>query len=220
MGALGAGIVVPGAALYSIGTTEAFVAVPERPSPALGRHNIPCYPHVVPGRFVALAGSQSGGRVLAWYRQAMAAPGEGATEPIPFDRLLAALADAPPSWPILLPHFAGSGSVLNDHASLGALFGLQFDTSRQDILLAVLEGITFEQALSLEALSAAAGPTAELRAIGGGTRSAFWLQMKADMLGRPITRVSVADAPCLGAAILGRRAIEPNPPSRMSQRPW
>ena len=98
--------------------------------------------------------------------------------------------------------------MLNDHASLGALFGLQFDTGRDDILLAVLEGITFEQALSLEALSAAAGPIDELRAIGGGSRSAFWLQMKADILGRPITRVSVADAPCLGAAILGEWATE------------
>ena len=206
--ALGAGIVAPGAALYSIGTTEALVAVPAGPSPELGLHNIPCYAHIVPGRYVALAGNQSGGRVLAWYREAMASPGDGTTDAISLDRLLASLREVAPDWPILLPHFAGSGSVLNDHTSLGALFGMQFDTGRDDILLAFLEGITFEQALSLETLSAAAGPIDELRAIGGGSRSAFWLQMKADILGRPITRVSVADAPCLGTAILGKWAME------------
>ena len=209
MGALGAGIVAPGAALYSIGTTEALVAVPAGPSPELGQHNIPCYRACRTG---SLCGS--GGQPERRPRPCLVSRGNGVAwrrcdrrhflRPPP--RL--ALEDAPPAWPILLPHFAGSGSVLNDHASLGALFGLQFDTGRDDILLAVLEGITFEQALSLEALSAAAGPIDELRAIGGGTRSAFWLQMKADILGRPITRVSVADAPCLGAAILGKWAIE------------
>jgi xylulokinase len=111
-------------------------------------------------------------------------------------------------WPILLPHFAGSGSVLNDDDSLGAFFGLRFETGRRDMLLAALEGITFEQALSLEALAAAVGAIDEIRAIGGGSRSALWLQMKADILGRPVTRVGVADAPCLGAAILGRWATE------------
>jgi xylulokinase len=211
MGALGAGIVAPGTALYAIGTTEALVAVAEGPLPALGHHNIPCYPHVLPGRHVALAGSQSGGRVLAWYREAIA-PGEGATEAASFDNLLDSLSDVPPSWPILLPHFAGSGSVLNDHMSLAALFGMQFETSRNDILLAMLEGITFEQAIGLGALSDAAGPINELRAIGGGSRSAVWLQMKADILGRSITRVALADAPCLGAAILGRWAIERRSP--------
>ncbi|MDQ0396507.1 FGGY-family carbohydrate kinase [Labrys monachus] len=211
MGALGAGIVEPGTALYAIGTTEALVVALEKPAPGLGARNIPCYAHVMPGRYVGLAGNQSGARVLAWYREAMAlaGPEDGARA---FEELLAALEDRPPAWPLLLPHFAGSGSVLNDNDSLGALFGLRFETSRQDILLALLEGITFEQALSLEALSEAAGPVAALRAIGGGTRSALWLQMKADILDRPVTCASVQDAPCLGGAILGRAAVEPGTP--------
>ena len=124
------------------------------------------------------------------------------------DRLLSRFEDAPSSWPVFLPHLAGSGSVLNDPESLGAFFGLRFETRQRDLVSAVLEGITFEQSLSLEALSAAIGPVAELRATGGGTRSARWLQMKADILDRPVTRVSVRDAPCIGAAILGRCAVE------------
>ncbi|MBV9222237.1 MAG: hypothetical protein JOY94_22680, partial [Methylobacteriaceae bacterium] len=68
MGALGAGVIAPGAGLYAIGTTESLVAITATRSEDLGRHNIACYPHAVAGRFVALAGSQSGGRVLAWWR--------------------------------------------------------------------------------------------------------------------------------------------------------
>lgn len=209
MGALGAGVVEPGMAMYSIGTTEALVVAVRQPVPAFGPGNIPCSAHVVPGAYAALAGNQSGGRALAWYREAMGIEAEGGAQPIGLGAAMAALSDEPPTWPLLLPHFLGSGSVLNDPASLAALIGLRFDTSRADLLHAVLEGISFEQALSLEALQAA-GPIDSVRAVGGGTRSPFWLQMKADILDRPVTRILVKDAPCLASAILGRASVEPD----------
>lgn len=204
MGALGAGIVAPGMASYALGTTEALVVALGQRSHALGRHNIPCYPHVLPGHYVGLAGSESGGRVLAWYRDILAAGGATAT----LDELLSRLPDPLPAWPIFLPHLAGSGSVLNDPASLGAFHGLRFGTSADDLLLAMLEGITFEQALNLEALTQASGPVDIVRAMGGGTRSGLWLQMKADILNRPVMKLRVTDAPCLGAAILGRAVLD------------
>lgn len=203
MSALGTAIGKPGTALYAIGTTESIVVVLDGRPPGLGAHNIPCYPHVVAGTFVGLAGSQSGARVLSWYHEAASAPDDRST----IEARLAGLTDTVPRWPLLLPHLAGSGSVLNDHQSLGALFGLNFEVTRDDLLLAVLEGITFEQALSLEALSQAAGEIESLSAVGGGTRSSLWLQMKADILGKPVTRLAIADAPCLGGAILGCAAI-------------
>ena len=43
---------------------------------------------------------------------------------------------------------------------------------------------------------------AELVAVGGGARSAAWLQLKADILGRPIRTLRCAEAACLGAAVL------------------
>jgi xylulokinase len=208
MGALGAGIVEPGTAMYSIGTTEAIAVVLDKRSSALGQHNIPCYPHVAPNLSIGLVGNQSGGRVLAWYREVMTIESQGRTDAVSLEHLMSLLRDGPPDWPLLLPHFAGSGSSINDHESLGALFGLRFETKRNDILLAVLEGITFEQALSLNALSDAAVPVNALRAVGGGARSALWLQMKADILNRPITQLATQDAPCLGAAILGQWAID------------
>ena len=106
MGALGAGVVEPGTAMYSLGTTEALVVAPRKPSPALGAHNIPCYAHVMPDRYVGLAGNQSGGRVLAWYREARACRTKRDSASVPLDRLLAGLPDEAPAWPILAAAFS------------------------------------------------------------------------------------------------------------------
>ena len=103
---------------------------------------------------------------------------------------------------MILPHFAGSGSLQNDPNSRGAILGFTFDTRRQDLVKALLEGITFEQALSIQQLRTAGIEVEELRAIGGGARSAKWLQMKADIVGTPISAIGVNDAASLGAALL------------------
>jgi xylulokinase len=202
VGALGGGVEEPGEALYAVGTTEAVVAVVDGFRDDLPRRGIPCYPHVVPGRWVALAGSQSGGRVLGWYGATMGLAEAGGVE-----ALLALAEDDLPHGPLLLPHFAGTGSVLADEAASAALLGLRFETTRGDVVRALLEGITYEQAIAVEAMEAAGVPLRRLRASGGGARSALWLQMKADILGRPVARAGVADAPCFGAARLAGRGI-------------
>ncbi len=121
--------------------------------------------------------------------------------------MLAETEDCIPTGPLLLPHFAGTGSVLGDENACGALLGLRFETRRGDILRSLLEGITYEQAIGLDTLDAAAVAVCRLRAIGGGARSALWLQIKADILGRTVERALVDDASCLGAAMLAGQAI-------------
>jgi xylulokinase len=51
-------------------------------------------------------------------------------------------------------------------------------------------------------MEAAGIQVGELRATGGGARSAAWLQLKADITGRAVTRVAVSEAGCLAAACL------------------
>ncbi|MCP4384013.1 MAG: hypothetical protein GY798_21830 [Hyphomicrobiales bacterium] len=203
MGALGAGVAAPGEALYAIGTTEALAAVAAAPSAALGNRNIACYPHVVPGQSIALAGSQTGGRALAWLAELLNPPGIDISAAIA--EMIATAGDCMPSLdsPIFLAHLAGSGTVLNDPASTGAFSGLSFGTDRGQVVRAVLEGISFEQAIALEAMAEGGILVGRLRAAGGGTRSPGWLAMKADILNRQIAVVQDRDAPCLGAAILG-----------------
>jgi xylulokinase len=205
MAALGAGITEPGACLYSIGTTESIVAVVDAPNATLGRQNIACYPHVAPGRSIALAGSQSGGRVLRWYRDVLTRRENGGE--ISVEALLSGLADEAPSGPIFLAHLVGSGSVVNDPESLGAFYGLSLETTSADLLRSVLEGITLEQAWCVGVLENAGLTIGSFRAVGGGAGSSAWLQMKADILGAPIGHFATRDASCLGAAILGLCAV-------------
>ena len=155
--------------------------------------NIPNYPHVAPGRFVALAGSQNGGRVLEWY-QCLVGAGH-------IDDLLSELVDMP-AMPILVPHLAGSGSALQDDAAMGVIAGLTFDVTRPEITRAVLEGITFDQRIALDNLQQNGFAIDALTAVGGGTRSGQWLQIKSDILGIPIRTLKHGAAACAGAAML------------------
>ena len=72
-----------------------------------------------------------------------------------------------------------------------------------DFALAVMEGVALSARMLLGALDTAAGemvPT--LFHAGGGARSDFWAQIRADCLGRPLHRVMEPDVGCLGAAIM------------------
>ncbi len=203
-GALGAGVLGSGKAMYAIGTTESVVAMVQEPTPLLQRDNVPCYPHVVPGTFAALTGNQTGGRLLRWYRDELGTEVQlqAQREQRNVYDVIVDQAGEAPSGLMILPHFAGSGSVQNDPESKGAILGLTFDTRREDLVKAILEGITYEQALSIQQLQSAGIEVNELRAVGGGARSDKWLQMKADIIGTPLAAIEVSDAAGLGAALL------------------
>jgi sugar (pentulose or hexulose) kinase len=117
------------------------------------------------------------------------------------DEGLAACGDDP-SPVLAVPHLSGATNPWPDgDRSSGALLGLTLATSRLDVARAVLEGIAFDLALTLERLRAAGAPARLIRAGGGGTRSAWWMQLKADLTGVPVEVVDHPEAGALGAAI-------------------
>ena len=205
-GALGAGLTAPHLAEVSTGTAEV-VEIAMR-SPALNdvlrQGNISVYAHVVPGLYLAMVLNHSGGLVLRWYRdtfcqaevQQAQALGRSAYD------LLLEDASPEPSSIIVLPHLSGSGTPWFDTASKGAILGLTFGATRRDIAKAILEGLTFELHINLDLLKQGGVVIKELRAIGGGARSDLWMQLKADILGIPVTAPAVTEAACLGAALL------------------
>jgi xylulokinase len=205
-GALGVGLVRPGLAMVSTGTAE--VVEVALGSPALNetlyRGNISVYAHTAPGLYLAMTLNHSGGLLLRWFRdtlgqeerrQAQAMGGDA------YDLLLQG-APAGPTALLVLPHFAGSGTPTFDTASKGAILGLTFATTKGDLALAVLEGLTYELKVNLDLLQEGGVIIEELRAIGGGARSARWLQLKADISGIPVVAPRVAEAACWGAAVL------------------
>ena len=92
-----------------------------------------------------------------------------------------------------------------DVAARGAFLGLTTATDPGALFRAVLEGLAMEARLSVDAVSAlpGVGPPEEIRVIGGGTRNALLLRIKAAVYGRELTVIDAPEATALGAALLG-----------------
>lgn len=90
-----------------------------------------------------------------------------------------------------------------DARSLGALVGLSNTVTSGDILRAIIEGINYQLLDVIATVEAGLGrPFERLIVAGGGTRNTFWMQNKADVLGRPVEASELEEATPLGAAIL------------------
>jgi xylulokinase len=199
---LGAGVTEPGQAMVGSGSWEALtVLTAGAPQDAalLRASGIALGPFVVPGRLAALATQAGGGSLVAWLRDLLA-PG------FSIARFLR-LASDQVSELLVLPHIEGSYSPWMDPGSRSAIAGLALDTTRGRLVRAVLEGITFELRLNLERLEAAGIAVAELRCTGGGGKSRAWVQLKADVLERPMVLVDVAENGAFGAALLAGAGI-------------
>jgi xylulokinase len=203
-GARGAGATGHGEAMLAIGTTICLAPVFTQPEERLLAFDYPCYPHIVPSRWITLAGNFTGGSLLRWFRDTLgehdAACASARGEDV-YDLLMQQAGDHP-SPLLVLPHFAGSGAPSNDPLSKGAIVGLGFGSTREQIIRALLEGVMFEMALNREMLARAGIDVGLAVAIGGGARSDRWLGIAADILGIPIRRSSQAEAACWGAARL------------------
>jgi xylulokinase len=104
---------------------------------------------------------------------------------------------------LFLPYLLGERAPVWDPVARGAFVGLTDRHMRAHCFRAVYEGVAFAVRDLLERCQVAAGIAPQmLRVSGGGSGSAFWNQIKADVTGLPVQRVAVSDAACLGAALL------------------
>ncbi len=209
-GALGAGIIRPGSAMNALGTSDVVCPAFARPilSEAMRQANYSCYAHTYPGAYITIAFNLTGGLLLRWYRDTLC-QSEVATAQRrgqdPYD-LIIDQASPDPADVLILPHFVGSGTPTMDPLSRGAILGLTASTTKADLTRAVLDCTNYEMRLNLETMAGLGIRIDELRAVGGGARSARWLQLKADVFGKPVISLQVAEAACLGAALLAGSA--------------
>jgi len=204
--ALGGGAIHGGLAIDGLGTAECITICFDQPffSPALLKNNYHCGPHVVRDKYITFAYAMSAGALLQWYRDTFAATerAEALSQGISIYALLDSLVNKEPSNLLILPHFSGSGTPYLDEASRGAILGLSCQTTSYDIYRAMLESITYEMKYNLECLETAGIPVKSLCAVGGGAKSDTWLQIKADILNRPVSTLEFNEAGTLGVGIL------------------
>ena len=101
-----------------------------------------------------------------------------------------------------LPYLMGERSPHNDPDARAAFIGMSMDTTREDMTLAVLEGVAFGLRDSLEvARSIGVRPT-RTKICGGGAKSPLWRKIIASVMNLDVDLIESEEGPGYGAAIL------------------
>jgi len=200
-GAVGVGVVEPGQALLSLGTSGVYFVASDAfaPNPGGGVH---AFCHCLPQRWHQMSVILSAASCVGWVARVSGAPDEAS--------LLAEVeesGDGAPGAPLFLPYLSGERTPHNDPHAQGVFFGLTHDTDRADLGRAVLEGVAFAFADGQDALLEAGTVIESVAVIGGGARSRYWGRILASALQRPLAYGAGAEVgPAFGAARLAQLA--------------
>lgn len=211
-GAVGIGIVERGTAFASLGTSGVTFVASDRyaPNPAGGVHT---FCHALPGRWHQMAVHLSAASCLAWLAGIL---GEKESS------LLAGLPDEPAASKGLFfaPYLTGERTPHNDPHAVAQFHGVTAATARRDLVQAVLEGVAYAFRDGLDALESSGSRLDRLTLIGGGSRSRYWAQVMADVLGVALEmRAGGEVGPAFGAARLARLAVANEEPAAVCQAP-
>jgi len=194
--ACGMGTVANGSAFVSLGTSGVVFAANDRylPKPESAVH---AFCHALPATWHQMGVILSATDALNWYSNITdKTPAELTTE---VGEALQAPTDV-----TFLPYLSGERTPHNDAAIRGAFVGLAHESDRAAMTRAVMEGVTFALRDSMEALKSAGTNLDRITAIGGGSRSRYWLKAIATALNLPVDIPADGDfGAAFGAARLG-----------------
>ena len=200
-GAAGVGVIVPGEAVASWGTSGTVLAPTAQPfvDPGLRAHT---FCHVVPGTWYVMGVVLSAGGAFAWYRDQLARELVGTAGADA--KLDAEAASVPPGAEgvTFLPYLQGERTPHRDASARGAFLGLSLAHTRAHLTRAVLEGISFALRDSLSILQELGLSPNHLLLTGGGAKSAFIRRLQADVYGVTVSTVNREEGPAYGAALL------------------
>ena len=101
-----------------------------------------------------------------------------------------------------LPYLMGERSPHNDPDAAGTFIGMRMDTKREDMTLAVFEGVTFALRDSLEVARSLGIKIERTMICGGGAKSPLWKRLVANILNVEVEVPVSEEGPGFGAAIL------------------
>jgi xylulokinase len=202
-GALGSGNYKGGIVSETTGASMAMVVTLDNPV-ANFEMNIPMQCHV-DGKYLLLPYGQTAGLVLKWFKEEFCAEEiKRADSADVYDLLTGQAQKVPPGSDglIMLPHLMGSGSPEFNANAKGVFAGITAKTTKAHFIRAILESIASMIRRNLEMLKNAGITIREIRALGGGSKSKLWNQIKADMANVLIRTVQGQETAAIGAVIL------------------
>jgi len=194
--AVGNGVVGPGVVSSTIGTGGQLLAPVQRCAvdPHLRLH---CFCHVSPGLWHLETAMLSAGLSLRWLRDSLLM---GMT----YDAMADAAETVAPGAEglIFLPYLVGERTPYMDPLARGGFVGLTRRHGPEHLIRAVMEGVVFGMRQGLDLMARLGVALDFMVASGGGTRHRLWLQLQADIFGRPVRSTRSEEAAALGAAML------------------
>ena len=101
-----------------------------------------------------------------------------------------------------LPYLMGERSPHNDVNARGAFLGMRANTTREEMNLAVLEGVAFALRDCVEVARSSGIIVSKTAICGGGAKSEVWKKIIANVLNAEVVSLETEQGPSYGAAIL------------------
>ncbi len=199
-GAVGNGVVQPGLALVSIGTSGVVLAYADAP-------RVHTFNHAVPHAWYLMGVTQGAGLSLRWLRDNIGLPERALERWTGLDayEMLAKEAEtalAGSDGLLFLPYLQGERTPHLDAYARGGWIGLTASHDRRHLIRAVLEGVAFSLKDCFAIIQEQGLPIDQVRTTGGGAKSLLWRQIIADILGVELVTTNATEGPAFGAALL------------------
>ncbi|MDR2523565.1 MAG: xylulokinase [Synergistaceae bacterium] len=194
MQAIGNGIIAPGQVSVTIGTgAQVFSPI------ASPFYDKALRSHTFNNRdgWYFMGAALAGGLSLKWLRDKIFPAGTS------YQDMIGLAEKVPPGSEglVFLPYLAGERTPHMNPYARGMFFGLQLNHSAGHLVRAVMEGVVFSLKDCLSVFYELGQECKHVVASGGGARSALWLQIQADILGRPVYTSQMTEQASVGAAI-------------------
>jgi len=200
---LGAGVSQVGmGALISGSWENILLPVTEPPSPSiLVNAGVSIGPYPGKAKWMIYGLSPTGSATLNWARELVNVKLDDE------ENMLHRLDDGP-GHVLAVPHVSGATAVWVGGSGLrAALIGMTLATSPIDVIKALMESIAYDTHYLVDMLKEGGAKIHMLRGVGGGVRSGWWTQLKADLTGTVIETVDQPERGTLGAALLAGKAV-------------
>jgi xylulokinase len=161
--------------------------------------------HLVPGLFVPNGCMATGGSGLNWFAATFAGGERAAAEAggLTLHQHLDRLADGTPPGAEglhVLPYFLGEKTPIHDPAARGVFAGLTFAHGLGHLWRALLEAYGHAIRHHIEVLEDIGHQPRRFLVSDGGAQSRTWMQIVADIVGKPLQGLTGHPGSCLGAA--------------------
>jgi xylulokinase len=220
---LGAGLLDKNRLAITLGTSAQVTQIVDQPSPELlGKFTY--HPHVLPGKTYLMASLFTGGLGLQWFAEVLSGfTNESLEQSIEKILSLAEKAPAGSRDVLFLPFLTGRGSPSFDANLMASFRHLRREHTGAEMARAVLEGVAFSIKHCVEGFGQHHEPGKEMIVGGGGSRSALWNQIIADVLNHPLSLLGTEEVGPLGTVLAAGVAVKlfglEAPPTSVSTQP-